>query len=382
MKLLQVNTVAVGGSIPAYMRSIAAEAERRGWNCAIAYGRGPAPEDIQSIKATDRLSVIRHGVETRLFDRHGLAAPEATRRFIDAVERFDPDIIHLHNIHGYYLNYPLFFDYLRSSRRRVMWSLHDIWPITGHCPFIITDCPDRWRVACGNCPVTDEYPRSLIDGSRRNLETKRRAFADIPGLTILPVSHWLDGLLPKSILAGYPTRKISIDIDLDTFHPGTLSPQPLVLGVANVWDARKSPEFFGKLRKALPPEARIVLAGRYRGKAIEGVEFIGSFADRAALARLYASAHVFVNPTLADNYPLANREALACGTPIVSRRVGGAVEGLEGSRSVAAFDTDERLISATLTMLERQPRTEARALAERLFAGKPNLKALFELYGE
>lgn len=390
MKLLLVNTVARGGSIPSYMEAITAEAVRRGDKVAIAYGRGQEPAltgpAITSIKTGSFASTALHGIGTRLFDRHGLASRRATESLIRKAEAFAPDIIHLHNIHGYYLHYPTLFGWLRRYGRPVLWSLHDCWAFTGHCPFyttVGTECL-RWQHRCGKCPLRTLYPASvLLDRSTANLRDKTRAFTSVPGLTLLPVSDWLSGEIAKSALADIDARTMKIDVDTAIFRPLGTPARPLILGIANFANPLKGIDFFAKLRQTLPSDVAIRLVGATgRHRLPDGIECPGHVADPRSLAREYSSASVFVNPSYAESYSMTNREALACGTPVVSRTAASVEDLTAPGVPVWQVHSDDAMIEAIAMALKtgRQERDAARRHAETLYASKPNLAKLFELY--
>lgn len=200
MKILLVNTVAQGGSIPSYMRAIVDEATKRGHIVAVAKGRRGNMTGVKNICIGNRIDTAIHGLATRLFDRHGLAGRRATLAFIKEIETFAPDIIHLHNIHGYYLHYPTLFSWLATCDIPVLWSLHDSWTYTGHCASHAhnTICT-KWQTHCDNCPLLRNYPAAFLDRSSHNFDEKRKYFTSVPTLHLLPVSEWLSRQLSQSL---------------------------------------------------------------------------------------------------------------------------------------------------------------------------------------
>ena len=388
MRLLLVNTVASGGSIGSYINRIAAHALSLGWEVAVAAGGGaPADPRVKFIRIGSRADMIVSALATRLFDSHGLTGAAATRRFCSEADAFCPDIVHLHNIHGYYLHYPALFRWLAERKHRVLWTLHDCWAFTGHCAsFDRVRCME-WTTGCHDCPLGRDYPATrLISQTARNYAVKRAVFTSVPGLRLLPVSDWLkERVLPMSFLGSLNATTVKIDVDLDTYCPSVRpSPTPVVLGVANVWTSGKSLQFFRRLRDELPPRVRIRIAGDIRGaNRIGGVEYIG-WLSPDKLAAEYAGASVFVNPTYAESYSMTNREALACGTPVVTRAVGGATEDLlDGSGALRASADDSTLIAMTkdIIALPAEPlRTAAVCLARRLYGNQPFLRRLFDIY--
>jgi glycosyltransferase involved in cell wall biosynthesis len=276
-----------------------------------------------------------------------LGSAHATRQLINFLRNQRFDVIHLHNLHGYYLNYPILFDFLRDAGTSTIWTFHDNWPITGHCSnFERVDC-QKWRSGCHACPLTSAYPKALIDKSPRNYALKSRVFTGIERLTIVTPSHWLADKVAGSFLKQYNRLTIPNGIDLRAFQPcDAKSSRPLVLGVASVWPPSKGLADFTRLRTLLPPDYRIVLIGLSKQQIAtlpKGIEGIRRTERIAELAQWYSRASVFVNPTYSDNFPTTNLEALACGTPVVTYQTGGSPESLSPSTgaSVKAGNIEE-----------------------------------------
>ena len=387
MNILLVNTVAATGSIGRYISRIARRAVAAGHRVCVAAGSGtPDVEGVEHIAIGGTASRLVAGMATRLFDSHGLTGERATHRFIEQAQAFEPDVVHLHNIHGYYLCYPPLFKWLVFNGLRTLWSLHDCWALTGHCAFFDRRHCTGWQGDCAGCRAREAYPATLFAvRGKRNKALKQRIFHSGADITLLPVSEWLaNDILPLSHLADLPRELMKIDVDISTFRP-TDGPHTGVLGVAQVWNADKNLDFFRRLRRELPCEVPIRIAGNLRGQRLpEGIEHLGCISSIDAMARTYAAAAVFVNPTLADNYPLTNREALACGTPVVSRTVGGALEDIATCPAVASGHTDTDLIAAVRSLLSHQDqatlRHAARAHTEALYAHEPWLTRLLALY--
>lgn len=340
-RILQINVTANWGSHGKIADDIGNLAIKHGWESAIAYGRNFNPSSSKLIKIGNKWDNIVHGVSTRLFDRHGLQSYHATKRFISKAEEYNPDIIHLHNIHGYYLNYPLLFEWLKRINRPVVWTLHDCWPWTGHCAYYTYNQCYKWEHNCNKCPGLSSYPKSFIDGSTINFGIKKKSFLGVDNLVLVPVSNWLAKDVKKSFLRDYKVEIIHNGIDLNSFHPETKGinkisipskNKKIILGVASVWEKRKGLEEFINLRSILPQTHEIVLVGltpkqiQSLPNGIIGITRTNSVQD---LTKLYSSADVFVNPTLEDNFPTTNIEALACGTPVVTYNTGGSPEAID-----------------------------------------------------
>ncbi len=264
-----------------------------------------------------------------------MSSKHATKQFIEEIKKISPDIIHLHNIHGYYLNYELLFDFLKSWGGPVVWTLHDIWPITGHCAYYGVEECQKWLSGCGNCKRINTYPRSLfLDNSASNYIKKKTLFSSLYNLTLVPVSNWLSNLIGQSFLSQYPRVTIHNGIDTKIFSPREKSKHPYVLGVASVWEERKGLQDFFKIRELLPEEIGIKLVGLTESQTkslpsgIDGIERTNSVKE---LAELYSAAIALVNPTYEDNFPTVNLEALSCGTSVITYKTGGSPEAIDAN---------------------------------------------------
>lgn len=343
VKVLQINTVCGTGSTGRIAVDLHNVLKEQGHECVIAYGRGKAPAGVSTIKIGSDLSVNIHGVLSRITDKHGLYSTMATNRLIKEIRDYAPDIIHLHNIHGYYINIEILFNYLNSANKPVVWTLHDCWSFTGHCAFFDYVNCSKWKSLCENCPQKSSYPASLLlDNSKSNYVKKRELFNSVNNMTIVTPSKWLAGLVKQSFLEKYPVKVINNGIDLNMFKPTfsnigqkySLEDKFVVLGVASVWDRRKGLSDFIELSKILDKRYKIILVG-LSSKQLNDIPHniigITKTNNVKELAEIYTLADVFVNPTQEDNFPTTNIEALACGTPVITYNTGGSVESLDAN---------------------------------------------------
>lgn len=341
MKYLFINSVAGFGSTGRIAAEKCRELMAAGHDCVLAYGREKANcDDIKTIQIGTPLDFKFHGVMTRIFDNHGFCSTAATRRFLQQVKEYDPDVIWLHNIHGYYIHIGLLFDYLRTCGKKIYWTLHDCWSFTGHCSYFDFVGCDRWKNGCHHCPQKKSYPASmLLDNSRKSYDNKKTLFTGIPNLTLITPSRWLAGLVRESFLGEYPVEVVYNTINTDIFKPTPsdfrlkhgLEDKRIVLGVANVWEERKGLIDFIKLSSMLDDRYKIVLVGLSPEQIKtmpENILALPRTNSTRELAEIYTAADVFVNPTYEDNYPTVNLEARACGTRVVSYDAGGSRETL------------------------------------------------------
>lgn len=341
MKVLQINSVCGVGSTGRIATDLYKVLEEKGHDSIIAYGRGTAPEGIKTIKIGSDLDNYMHVVKTRIFDKHGFASIRATNKFIKEIEEYNPDVIHLHNIHGYYINIRILFEYLKRANKKVIWTLHDCWPFTGHCSYFDYVGCDKWKNQCKECPQSKEYPQSLLlDNSNWNFNKKKEIFLGVKDLTIVTPSKWLAGLVRKSFLSNYKIEVINNGIDLDIFKPTeskfreryNIEGKFIILGVANIWDRRKGLNYLVELSKRLDDRYKVIIVGvteKQKEKLPKNVIGITKTNNVKQLVEIYSTADVFVNPTLEDNFPTTNLEAIACGTPVITFNTGGSREVID-----------------------------------------------------
>lgn len=310
---------------------LASALEAQGHEVKIAYGRENVPAEFQkyAVRIGSDFDVKIHGLKARLFDAAGFGSKRATKKFIKWVREYDPDVIHLHNIHGYYINIEVLFTYLKTCGKKIIWTLHDCWAFTGHCShFSYVKCY-KWKTECNHCIQKKEYPCSMLfDLSKKNWNNKKRAFEGVPNLTIVTPSKWLADLVGESFLAEYRTKVVHNGIDTEVFKPteslfrekNGLQEKKMLLGVASAWNHRKGLQEFVKLSELLNSEYRIVLVGLTREqiqdlpREIMGIERTNSVRE---LAEIYSAADVFVNLSVEETFGMTTVEAISCGTPVI-----------------------------------------------------------------
>ena len=342
MRVLQINSVYGVGSTGRIMQNIHELLLRQGFESFVAYGREKGASDENNvIKIGNKLDVYRHVLLTRIFDKHGFGTKKATKLFLKKVEDIKPDIIHLHNIHGYYINIKLLFDFLKEYDKPVVWTFHDCWPFTGHCSYFDFSNCEKWKTGCYKCPEKRSYPASMfVDNSLNNYKLKKELFNSINDLTIVTPSKWLANLVKNSFLCKYPTKVIHNGIDLNIFKPTDsqfrlkyqIENKFIILGVANKWDRRKGLEYFIELSRLINQDEVIVLVGlteKQKNKLPSNIIGLKRTDSIKELVQIYSTADVFVNPTLEDNFPTTNLEALACGTPVITFNTGGSIESID-----------------------------------------------------
>lgn len=393
MKLIQINTIASSFSTGRIAEQIGKLMQARGWESYLAYGRFANASSNRLIKIGNRLDLALHLLESRLFDRHGLSSKLATKRLIKKIQQIDPDVIHLHNIHGYYLNYPILFDYLSQAGKPVVWTLHDCWSFTGHCAYFDTANCYRWKSGCFACPLKGIYPRCIgLDRSRENYADKQYYFNKVKNLSIVTVSQWLEEMVKQSMLRYDNLLCIHNGIDLNCFRPLDLIDEQydfdgkkVLLGVCAKWTSEKGFDDFVELAKRIDDDYIIVMLGLKTGffkRLPERIIAIQRTENMNVLVQLYNRALVMLTLSHNDTYPTTNLESLACGTPVITYPTGGSPEAIdENTGYIVEAGNFDSIIDAIRT-IDKNGKSHysahCRARAERLF----NKDLQFAKYGE
>lgn len=330
MKYLFINSVAGFGSTGRIAAEKCRELMGQGHQCVLAFGREKANCDgIPTVQIGTAMDYRLHGLRSRLLDDSGFGSRRATRRFLEWVKEYDPDVIWLHNLHGYYLHIGELFAYLRTCGKQILWTLHDCWSFTGHCAYFDFAGCDRWKTGCCSCPQKDSYPKSLLrDNSRSNYEKKKALFTGIPNLKLIVPSHWLESRVKESFLRDYPVEVVYNTVNREVFRPTPgdfrrrygLEEKRIILGVASVWEERKGLKDFIDLSPLLDARFQIVLIGLTAKQAAslpEGILALPRTNSVRELAEAYTAADVYVCPSVEETFGMTVLEARCCGTPVI-----------------------------------------------------------------
>lgn len=397
MKVLQITTTVNRGSVGRHAENVGRVLLANNHKSYIAYGRRATESQSHLIKVGGQISTSWHLLQTRLLDRHGLASKNATRRLIKEIQFINPDIIHLRNIHGYYLNYRILFKFLTIINKPVVWTFHDCWPFTGHCSHFERVKCFRWQTLCFECPNLKGYPASFWrDRSTKNYNLKKELFTSLQKLTIITPSAWLANHVKKSFFKEVPIITIPNGIDLSFFRPYTnvslieqygLYNKKVVLGVANVWNKFKGLDDFVSLGKMLPKNYKIILLGLQKevlGQHRDMIIGIKHTNNTTELAKIYSLADVYVNPTYSDNFPTTNIEALACGTPVVTYKTGGSPEAVDAHTGFVVEKGDVKGLAEAIKTITNKGKLHyahlCRQRAERFFNKDDRFMDYLRLY--
>lgn len=333
MKVLLINHNCGIGSVGKICCDIAEEYEKDGNIVKIAYGRDSFVPEIYkkyAVRIGTPIGVRMHALRTRLVDEHGLGSQIATKKFLQWAEKFDPDLLWLHCIHGYYINYELLFAWIKTRpTMTVKWTMHDCWAFTGHCShFTVAGCY-KWKKHCKNCCQSKDYPGSIFkDNCSDNFIRKKRAFTGVNNMFIITPSEWLADYVKQSFFKDYTIEIQHNKVNKSIFKPTksdfrekyNINNRRMILGVANVWNERKGLGDFLKLAKMLDERYIIVLVGvksKYIRKFPSNILGIEQIKNPKKLAAIYTTADLFINPSMEETFGMTTVEALACGTDAV-----------------------------------------------------------------
>lgn len=378
------------------MLSIHQQLIDQGYDSVAVWGRGRDAKDITEFTIKDDLGVKLHGLYTRITDKTGFASKKATRKLIAFFEAKQPQIVHLHNIHGYYVNIEMLFGYLRKKRIKVIWTLHDCWSITGHCAYFdMVNC-QKWKTGCYQCPQKKVYPTSkVMDSSAWNWKQKKELFAN-QDITLVVPCEWLKTVVKKSYLCSYDIRVIYNGIDTEKYKPTIINSTAetlkrvegkyVILGVASEWTERKGLKDFITLKSKLPGEQYVVVLVGLTRKQLrqlpEGVVGLQRTSNIEELVELYTRADIFFNPTYEDNFPTTNLESLACGTPIITYDTGGSAECLCGKRECGWIIPKGSIEMAVNIIVNHNGKKGCDSLLDKKFEKQCMINQYIELYKE
>lgn len=330
-----------------------------------------------------------------LLGKNGMFSRRGTKQLIKDLEEFNPDIIHLHNLHAFCINFPMLFDYIKKNKIKVVWTLHDCWTFTGHCPhFVIAKC-DKWKTECHHCPQPRVYPKMYLDTSKKMHRLKKEWFCGVENMTLVTPSEWLGDLVKQSFLKEYPVKVINNGIDLSVFKPTEsdfrekygLQDKKIILGVSFGWGYRKGLDVFVELAKRLGDDYKIVLVGTDAttdASLPDNILSIHRTNNQQELAEIYTAADLFLMPTREEVLGLVNIEALACGTPVLTFRTGGCPETIDESCGIVVeVDDVDTMEKEIIRICEDRPYSEAACLEKaKTFNMNDRFEEYVELYKE
>lgn len=326
---------------------------------------------------------------------HNVYCYFGTKKLLHRLSKENVDVIHLHNLHLWVINVPMLFRYIKKNGIKVIWTFHDCWPFTGHCPhFDMIGC-EKWKSGCYHCPQYKSYPAGYFDHSKWMYKQKKKWFNGVDNMIIVTPSQWLADLVKCSYLKGYPIKVINNGIDLGIFRPCksnfrerySLQEKKIILGVAFGWNEKKGLDVFIKIAQMLDDSFRIVLVGTNEevDKTLPpNIISIHRTNNQQELAEIYTTANLFVNPTREENYPTVNMESLACGTPVLTFNTGGSPEIIDETCGSVVQKNDVKALFKEIIRICNTNCYSSKACLDRAskFELNERFKEYMELYEE
>ena len=323
MKVLFINSVVDYGSTGKIVRDLANGLKQQGHDVLICFGRGEAKEKDDTFYFGGKMSSALHLLMSRLFGRHGLHSNSRTYDLIDRIKLFNPDIIHLHNIHGYYLNYKILFKFLKDSKSKVIWTLHDCWSFSGSAAHFDYYGCSEWDDGCVVCNNVSVYPKVVgFSRQKKNFDEKKHSFTSIEDMIIICPSNWLRDLTSTTFLSKFKVNTIYNGIDTSKFplKSSRVRSSINLLGVANDWSEQKGINDFFKLAGNLPSNFHITLIGlskRQLELVPANITAIERTSNIEELCSYYQKSDIYINLSVEETMGLTTVEAMAVGTPVI-----------------------------------------------------------------
>ncbi len=348
MKVAQINSVYGFGSTGIIVRDIEQLLQKNGDTSCIIYQQANMSVE-NGLCVGNPIDWKLHAFFTRVRGKQAYGSVLSTKKMLNYLDKQNPDVVHLHNLHSNYINLNILLNYLAKKNIPTVITLHDCWFFTGKClHFIVCGC-EKWKTQCKNCPQNKEDVKSLFfDQSTQVFEDKKKYFQNIPSLTVVGCSEWMKNLAEKSpIFSGRKIFRIYNGVDTDIFHyrssqtfrkRNRLDNYFVILGMANKWFQDRNRDILKNILDVLAEDEVIVIIGcseeqKQKLIGINKVITMGYINNRDELADIYSSSDVFVNLTFEDTLPTVNMEAICCGTPVITYDSCGSPELVEDGRT-------------------------------------------------
>lgn len=368
---MKVGVIHAGneGFFPRYYKAISAAVKEKGDHIALFAPRSgrnlrnPLPGQVTW---GTRLNWLVHNQLHKLTGMQDVFSCIDTLSLIAKLRNYNPDVLHLNVVNDKIINMPILVRYINRHNIPVVWTMHDCRAFTGQCPYFDeVDC-DKWRTGCGHCPQLDTW----IDNTHITWKIHRKYHAGINNLTIVTPSQWLANFVKRSFFRDKHVTVIYNGVDIDCFlQPLTADvramyqipeEKKIILGCAINWEERKGLVYFNRLAGRLPASYQIVLVGNIPEDKVNklranNIICTGRTKTFAELVAWYQAASVLCNPTLSDNFPTVNIEALASGTPVVTFKTGGSPEAVDSKTGIVVAQGDvEALRKAVVNVAENR----------------------------
>lgn len=362
MKIVQINAVYGFGSTGIIVRDLQNVCIHNGIECLVAYSQSRGSV-ANGYCMGNWLSNIIHAICSRISGKQGCFSFLSTWRFLKFLNSYRPDILHLHNLHGCYINVPMLLKYAAKRQIAVVVTLHDCWFYTGGCSHYTSVGCSKWLNNCGSCPKRYmETPAYLWDASSKILEDKKSLFGNIINLVAVGVSKWIISEAQKNVFKDAECLTIYNGIDTHFFHPVNsdfrkkyhLEGKKIILAPANKWFLAVNYATFEYFASQLTDDMRMIFIGKGcdETRLTDKMINYGFISSREEIREIYSAADVMVNCTREESLSLLNLEVQACGTPVITYSNTGVKETVDGKCGFAVENGNEELLwNQTLKVL-------------------------------
>ena len=259
-----------------------------------------------------------------------------TRRIIKYINKFNPDIVHLHCINGYFCNIYKLIEYLRDEKIKTVVTLHAEFLYTGNCGYAF-DC-EEWKTGCIKCQdVKNAIGTRNVKSPSQNWKRMYKTFEGFDNnLIIVGVSEWISERAKQSkILHGKKTRTVLNGLDTNIFNSLYSEPQiikklkedgkKVLLHVTPYFeDGNKGGKWVLDLAEKLKKEkVQLIVIGKTEKEyKINNISFLGEIKDPKILASFYAKSDITLLTSKRETFSMICAESLCCGTPVIGFRAG------------------------------------------------------------
>jgi len=334
MKILLLDVNYKSGSTGKIVYDLKQELEKEGHEVLACYGRGKKIEEKSVIKFAYDFETLIHAFLSRLTGLMGYFSYFSTRRLIKEIEKFEPDVVHIHETHSYFMNHLPLIEYLKKKNIKTVWTFHCEYMYTGNCGYAY-DC-NKWKNICKNCPDIKRYPKSLFfDFSYKMFLDKKRAFENFNNLTIVTPSKWLKDRTKESFLKNKRVEVIHNGINTEVFKPKdfthlitkhNIGNKKVILSVApDIMTDRKGGKWVVKLaEQCINLDYIFILIGvkDLNEKFPNNVIALGRTENQIELAEYYSLADIFLICSEKETFSMTCAEAISCGTPVIGFKSG------------------------------------------------------------
>ena len=391
MKVVQINAVCGKGSTGKICVDTSKLLTEKGIENYILYSLGKSDYPL-GIKFTNEKYLKIQALKSRVFGNNGFNSRLSTKNLISELERINPDIVHMHNIHSNDINLKILFDYFRKSKVKVYWSFHDCWAFTSYCAhFEMIGC-DKWKTGCHKCALRKK--NSWFFDRSKSLYNRKKSIFEGVDITVVAPTKWMADAVENSFLKGVDCQILYYGLDTELFQPQPsdfrekygLQNKKIVLGVAFGWGPKKGLDVFIKLAESLPENYQVVLVGtnsEVDNQLPSNIISIHRTNNQKELAQIYTASDVFVNATREETFGLVNIEALACGTPVVTFKSGGSPEAIDETCGAVVEKNDfEGIKKEIIRICENAPYSEdvCRAKVLNDFEKNKNYQKYLDVY--